>query len=164
MLLENGLPKPSVTEVWSFLGFIGYYCQCIPKFVQVAWPLHELTCGENAGKKKAAIVWNDRCQQSFNDLKHLCTMVPILAYTDFKRPFKLHTDACGSGLGAVLYLTHDDGTDAVIAYASRNLTKAETHYLTHKLEFLTLKCGMQLRNSMSIFMDWPLTYIPIITP
>ena len=51
----------------------------------------------------------------------------------------LHTDACGSGLGAVLYQTPEGGTDAVIAYASRSLSKAESHYPAHKLEFLTLK-------------------------
>ena len=33
---------------------------------------------------------------------------PILAYADFTQPFKLHTDACGSGLGAVLYQTYND--------------------------------------------------------
>ena len=58
---------------------------------------------------------------------------------DFNQPFKLHTDACGSDLGAVLYQTHKDGTDAVIAYASRSLAKAESHYPAHKLEFLSLK-------------------------
>ena len=45
--------------------------------------------------------------------------------------------ACGTGLGAVLYQTWDDGTKAVIA--SRSLSKAESHYPAHKLEFLTLK-------------------------
>ena len=74
--------------------------------MQVAQPLHELTSGENAGKKKAAIKWDSWCQQAFNDLKRLCTMAPILAYADFTKPFKLHTDAYGSGLGAVLYQTH----------------------------------------------------------
>ena len=107
--------------------------------MQVARPLHELTSSENMGKKKAAIVSDDRCQQSFDDLKCLCTMAPILAYADFTRLFKLHTDACRSGLGAVLYQTHDDGADAIIAYTSRSLTKAESHYPAHKLEFLTLK-------------------------
>ena len=58
---------------------------------------------------------------------------------DFTRPFKLHTDACRSGLKAGLFQTHDDGTDVVIAYASRSLTKAKSHYPAHKLEFLTLK-------------------------
>ena len=33
----------------------------------------------------------------------------------------------------------EDGTEAVIAYASRSLNKAESHYPAHKLEFLTLK-------------------------
>ena len=28
---------------------------------------------------------------------------PILAYADFLEPFKLHTDACALGLGAILY-------------------------------------------------------------
>ena len=118
---------------------MGYYCQFIPKFTQVAQPLHELTLGENIGKKKAAIQWDSRCQQAFDDLKRLCTTAPILPYMDFTQPFKLHTDAYWSGLGAVLYQTHEDGTDAVIAYASRSLSKAESHYPTHKLEFLALK-------------------------
>ena len=84
-------------------------------------------------------MWDYRRKQSFDDLKHLCTVVPILAYTDFTRPFNFHTDACRSGLGAILYQTHDDDTDAVIAYASRSLTKVKSHYPAHKLEFLILK-------------------------
>ena len=137
--IKNWPTPTNVTEVWSFLGFTGYYHQFIPKFAQVAWSLHELTSGENAGKKKAAIKWDSRCQQAFNELKRLCTTAPILAPTDFTKLFKLHTDACGSGLGAVLYQICKDGTDAVIAYARRSLSKAESHYPVHKLEFLTLK-------------------------
>ena len=111
-------------EVCNFFGFTAYYHRFIPKFVQVAQPMHELTSGENAGKKKDAIQWNSRCQQAFNDLKRLSTMASILAYADFTKAFKLHTVVCGSGLGAVLYQTYEDGTDVVIAYASRCLSKA----------------------------------------
>ena len=50
--------------------------------MQIASPLHELTSGENAGRTKAVIAWDDRCQQSFDDFKCLCTMAPILAYAD----------------------------------------------------------------------------------
>ena len=60
-------------------------------------------------------------------------MVPILAFTNFSKPFKLHTDACGMGLGAVLYQTREDGTEVVIACGSRSLNKAESHYPAHKL-------------------------------
>ena len=95
--------------------------------------------GRKCGQEKAAIKWDSNCQQAFDDLKTLCTTAPILAYADFTKPFKLHTDACGTGLGAVLYQTREDGTEAVIAYASRSLNKAESHYPAHKLEFLALK-------------------------
>ena len=107
--------------------------------MQMAHPLLKLTSVENVGKKKADIKWDSRCQQAFDDLKMLCTMAPILAYADFTKPFKLHTDACSTGLGAVLYQTREDGTKAVIVYASRGLNKAESHYPAHKLEFLALK-------------------------
>ena len=137
--IKNWPTPTNVTKVQSYLGFTGYYCRFIPKFAQVAHPLHKLTLGENAGKKKAAIKWDSKCQQAFDDLKTLCTMAPILAYANFAKPFKLHTDACGTGLGAVLYQTQEDGTEAVIAYASRSLNKAESHYPAHKLEFLALK-------------------------
>ena len=52
-------------------------------------------------------------------------MAPILAYVDLTKPFKLHADACGSGLGAVLHQTCEDGTDAVMVYARSSLSKAE---------------------------------------
>ena len=90
-------------------------------------------------QEKGTIQWYSKYQQACDDLKRLCTTVPILAYADFTRLFKLNTDACGSGLGAVLYQTHEDGTDAVIAYANRSLSKAKSHYPAHKLKFLTLK-------------------------
>ena len=125
--IKNWPTPTNVTEVQSFLGFTEYYRRFIPKFVQVACPLHKLTLVENAGKKKAAIKWDSKCQQAFDDLKTLCTTAPILLYANFTKPFKLHTDACGTGLGAVLYQTREDGTKAVIAYASRSLNKAESH-------------------------------------
>ena len=69
--IKNWPTPTNTTEVWSFSGFMGYYSWFIPKFVQVAWTLHELTSGENACRKKAAIKWDSRCQQTFNDLKRL---------------------------------------------------------------------------------------------
>ena len=58
--IKNWSTPMNVMGVQSFLGFMGCYHQFIPKFTQVAWPLHELTLGENAGKKKAAIKWDSR--------------------------------------------------------------------------------------------------------
>ena len=80
----------------------------------------QLVSGENANKKKTLVEWNDECQEAFNRLKQLCSQTPILTYANYKKPFKLHTDASENGLGAVLYQKQDDGTDHVIAYASRH--------------------------------------------
>lgn len=66
------------------------------------------------------------------------TSPPILAYPDFNIPFELHTDACSSGLGAILY-QHQRSQNKVITYASRSLTKSEKNYPAFKLEFLALK-------------------------
>ena len=148
-------------EVQNLWGFTGYYHRFIPKFTQVAWPLHKLTSGENAGKKKAAMKWDSRCQQAFDDLKKLCITAPILAYAHFSKQFKLHTDACGMGLGAVLYQTREDGTEAVIAFTSRSLSKAEFHYTAHKLEFLTFK-WVVVKKFPSTCMGWPSISIWII--
>ena len=114
---ELPIPK-TVTEVCSFLGFTNYYCKFVPKYAQIAQPINQLVSGENANKKEALVEWNEECQKAFNKLKHLCSQTPILAYANYKKPFKLHTDASESGLGAVLYQRQDDDTDRVIAYAS----------------------------------------------
>ena len=111
----------------------------------------------NMGKNKAGVAWDDRCQQSFDDLKHPCTMAPILAYANFTRPFKLHTNGCRSGLGAVLYQTCDYGTDAVMAYTSRSLTKAKSHYPAPNWSFLP-SSGLWLRNSMNTIIPWPMSW------
>ena len=95
--------------------------------------------GENANKKKTLVEWNDECQEAFKKLIQLCSQTPILAYANYKKPFKLHTDASENGLGAVLYQNQDNGTDHVIAYASQTLLRFEKNYDAHKLEFLALK-------------------------
>ena len=108
-------PVPTnVTEVRIFLGFTNYYCRFTKKYTQVAKPLYKLISGENASKKQTSISWNLECQEAFDKLKELCTTTPILAYADFGKPFKLHTDASVLGLGAVLYQVQD-GVGKVIS-------------------------------------------------
>ena len=117
----------------------------IPKYTQIARPINQLVLGENANKKKSLVEWMELCQQAFEHLKQLCSQTPILAYANYTKPFKLHTDASENGLGAVLYQKQDDGTDCVIAYASWTLSKSERNYDAHKLEFVALKWSVTER-------------------
>ena len=163
-------PRPNtVTEVRSFLGFVGYYKRFIPNFSKVAKPLNILLQnleGTSNQKKKFKVQWGSEQQEAFKTLQRLCTEAPILAYAGFKAPFILHTDASSDGLGAALY-QNQDGQRRVTAYASRSLSPSERNYPAHKLEFLTLKWAITDKfheylygAEFQVFTDNnPLTYI-----
>ena len=134
--------QKSVYDVRSFLGFVGYYKRFIKDFSKIAKPIREVITGlENQSKgtaKKTLIEWTEAANSAFEHLKKLCTSTPILAYPNYQLQFVLHTDSSSEGLGAVLY-QKQDGKLRVIAYASRSVSKSESHYPAHKLEFLALK-------------------------
>ena len=87
----------------------------------MAKPLYQLLTGENAKKKTNEVEWTEQCEQAFSKLKDICSDTPIVAYVDYSKCFKVHTDASEQGLGVVLYQDQDDGTTRVIVCASRNL-------------------------------------------
>ena len=138
----SGLYLRQFYDVRSFLGFVGYYRRFIRDFSKISKPIREVIIGlENQSKrvaKKTLINWSEAAQSAFEVLKELCVNAPILAFPDYKLPFILHTDSSTEGLGAVLY-QKQEGKLRVIAYASRSVTKTESNYPTHKLEFLALK-------------------------
>ena len=90
-----------VTEVRHFWGFTNFHHKFIYKFTQVIQPWYKLISGGNAWIKSKTIEWNVKCEGVFRKLKDICTSTPILAYADFTKPFKLHTDACTMGLGTI---------------------------------------------------------------
>ena len=130
-------PK-TVYDDRSFLSFVGYYRRFIKDFSKIAKPIREVITGlENQSKrsaKKTFVEWTEAADSAFEHLKKLCISTPILAYQDYKLPFGLHTDSSSEGLGAVLY-QKQNGKLRVIAYASRSVSKSESHYPTNKLEF-----------------------------
>ena len=104
-----------------------------------------MVSGENANRKKTLVEWNEECQEAFNKVKQLYSQTPILAYANYRKPFKLHTDASENGLGAILYQKQGDGMDHVIAYGSQTLSNLEKNYDGHKLEFIALKWSVPER-------------------
>ncbi len=121
----------------SFLGFTGYYQRFIKNYSCIAKPLHKLVADVEA--RHTEYEWSEACQEAFNALKTRCVEAPILPYPNFDKPFIVHTDASGVGLGAILYQADDDRRERVRAYASQGLSKSEANYPAHKLEFLALK-------------------------
>lgn len=88
------VPK-TVKDIRSFLGLLSYYRKFVPKFADIARPLHKLT------ESKAEFLWSSDCQQAFDKLKRALSSCPILSYPNNEELFILDTDASNSGLGAV---------------------------------------------------------------
>ena len=107
-----------------------------------------------------------RLIKKYDKLNDLCTHPPILAYADFGKSFKLHTDVSVLGLGAVLY-QEQDGVKKVISYTSESLSKSESKYPIHTLECLCLKWAITNQfhqylfgTTFDVYTDNnPLTYI-----
>ena len=73
----------------------------------------------------------------FKNSKCVLTSYPILKYPDFSLPFVLYTDACDTGIGAVLAQEGTDG-ERTIAYASRSLNPDERNYAVIGKEALAI--------------------------
>ena len=92
----------------KFSGLAGYYRRFVEGFSTLAAPLTALT------KKDRKYEWNDKCGQSFQELKRRLTSAPILVLPTDDTDFTVYCDTSKIGLGAVLMQNR-----RVIAYASR---------------------------------------------
>lgn len=151
-------PKPNnLKELRTFPGFCGYYRRFVKDYSKIVKPLNELTAGYPPLRKRTKTTvnpekyynpkdlfgdrWTPACQAAFNTIIEKLTTAPILGFADPKLSYILHTDASASGLGAALY-QEQQGQRRVVAYASRGLSKCESRYPAHKLEFLALKLAV----------------------
>ena len=57
--IKRMLPPKSPKEIKHFLGLIGYYRKCVPRFSDLARPLNALT------RKNTKFEWTHQCQESF---------------------------------------------------------------------------------------------------
>ena len=96
-------------------------------------PLTSLT------RKGVYYIWSDKCEASFQTLKELLTNAPILVVPEGNHDLVSYTDACGSGLGAVLMQK-----DRVVAYAYRQLRPNEVRYATHDLELAAIVFALKI--------------------
>lgn len=120
-------PTPTtVTELRGFLGLTGYYRRFVRRYGMLAKPLTNLL-------KKKQFQWSKEAESAFCKLKKAMTTTPVLALPDFSQPFVVETDACDSGIGAVLMQG-----DRPIAYLSKALSEAHKTLSIYEKEFLAL--------------------------
>src|SRR4051812_37541361 len=112
----------NVFEIRSFLGLAGYYRRFVKDFSKLAAPLTQLT------RKRVKSEWSDKCEDSFEKLKHRLTSAPILIIPERGLGYTVTCDASILGLGCFFV---QEGK--VVAYGSRQLEDHERNYLSMTL-------------------------------
>ena len=146
-------PPDTYTKVKSFVGLVGHYRCFIKGFAKIAVPLYDLTSGDNKDKKSEHVDLSLEARETFDHLKVACLQAPIIAFSDFNKPFLLETDASRKGLGAVLSQKQADGWYHPITYASHVMNETKQRYHSNKQEFLTLKWAVteQFHEYLSLY-------------
>lgn len=134
--ITNMSPPKNIKDVRRFLGITSWYRRFVPNFAKLSQPLTSLL------KKGKHFKWTDEQKTAFEELKRRLTESPVLACPDFDKTFVLQTDASDYGLGAVL-TQEIEGSERVIAYASRHLNQAERNYTTTEKECLAIIWGIR---------------------
>ena len=134
----SDFPEPqTVKQIREFTGLTNYFRQYIPNYTLTSSVLTQLT-QKNSPWKKGPLPPTAR--SAFLKLKEALITAPILSYPKSNLPYLLSVDAAtgdelhAGGLGAVLSQKLPDGSEKVIAYASRPLTSYEKNYTPYLLE------------------------------
>ncbi|MBW0560675.1 hypothetical protein O181_100390 [Austropuccinia psidii MF-1] len=127
-------------EIQSFLGFAGYYRQCIQDFASIARPLYKL-CDKDTVFEMTV----DRVK-TVESLREALTTAPLFLMPDFKLPFKLYIDASGSGLVAALHKFHiinDKPVEGPICFISSQIKSTEARHGASQMECLCLVWALE---------------------
>ena len=101
-------PKPKKKKhLRAFLGLTNYYRRFIPDYGTMAVPLVDCTRKQELDQ----IIWTPERDRAFEQSKTTLMKKPVLISPDLNKPFVLHTEASGVGIGAVLSQNDGDGAD-----------------------------------------------------
>ena len=94
-------------------------------------------------KKGVNFVWDQACDEAFEDIKKYLTRPPVLVVLVQGIPFILYTRALDHSLGAMLAQKNNRGHEVALYYLSRMMVGAEHRYPPIEKECLALMFAIQ---------------------
>lgn len=128
--IKNFREPQTVSELKSFLGLATYVSSYIPKFADLTAPLWEATKSKNLLLTKEQRLAFEATKKAVID----CTTTQ--GYFEQGDEIFLYTDASPLALGAVLTQKDKKGSERIICFASKSLSKTEKKYAQTQREAL----------------------------
>lgn len=121
-VMQEYPPPRNIRGVRRFLGMTGYYRRLIRDYSGIAAPLTYLT-----KKSHERLIWTEREQEAFDNLKKAMMSAPVVANPDFGLEFHIQCDASDVSAAAALG-QFQEGKEVVISYYSHKWTSAEAKW------------------------------------
>ena len=130
-------PPRSLKELRGLQGKLAYIWRFISNLSGRCQPFSKL------GRKGVTFVWDQACQDAFDEIKHYLTTPPVLVPPTQGKPFFLYVRLMEHSLGALLAQKSDEGHEQAIYYLNRTMVGAEHRYNPVEKECLALVFAVQ---------------------
>ena len=125
----NMYPTPSnAKEVKRFLGMANYYREFVPKFSEMAEPIHQVLRGGTS------FVWTPERESAFTAIKREIARSCNLNFPDWNKPFVVELDCSKVAACGVLMQKGDNGETRILGYHSSTLDAAQKRYCATEME------------------------------
>lgn len=148
--ITDWLVPKYVVDIRSIMGIIHYYHKFIEVFSKLEYPIISLY------KKGVKIVWEQKCEEIFEKLKHLLIVSHVFKIIDPHKDFLLNTNTCLEGLGGVLM---QEGH--VLAYEPCKLKENERNYVVYKVDLVVVIHALKMWRNYLIGNKFTLVTNPI---
>src|SRR3954467_1254519 len=135
--IQDMPPPRSLRELCELQGRLAYIRRFIANLLGKCQPFSKLM------KKGVSFVWDQQCQEAFDEIKRYLTSLPVLVALVAGKPFLLYVRSMDHSLGALLAQHNDEGYEQAVYYLSRTLLGAEHRYRPVEKECLALVFAVQ---------------------